>query len=298
MEKMFKNILTTIGNTPIVELQRYSPNPNVRILAKLEGNNPGGSIKDRIALYMIKDAVEKRLLDGKKEIIEPTSGNTGIGLAMVSAIFGYKFTAVMPKSVSMERRKLLSAYGAGIILTDGAKGTNYAIEVAKEIVNDNRNKYVMLDQFSNPANVLAHYETTGPEILRDVPSITHFVAGMGTGGTLMGVGDILKESNNEIKVIGIEPKPVSKLQGLRNMTAYTPPIFKEDKLDSKLIIENDESAFELVRDLFKREGISVGISSGAALWGAIQIAKAINKGTVVTLFPDKSDKYLSTELFS
>jgi cysteine synthase len=293
-----KTILQTIGNTPIVELKRYSPNSKVKILAKLEGSNPGGSIKDRIAFYMIKDATKKGLLSHSKTIIEATSGNTGIGLAMISAILGYKFVAVMPESVSIERRKLLTAYGAEIVLTDGQKGTNYAIEVAKKMVRENSQQYTMLDQFNNQANVFAHYETTGVEILRDVPTITHFVAGMGTGGTLMGVGKRLKESNSKIQIVGIEPMPGSKIQGLRNMAAYNPPIYVESKLDTKLIIKDDDMAFELARDLFKKEGISVGISSGAALWGAIEIAKKIKRGTIVTIFPDRGDRYVSTTLFA
>jgi cysteine synthase len=290
---MNKSILKTIGNTPIVELKRYSPKSSVKIFAKLEGNNPSGSIKDRIALYMIMDAERKGLLNKNGEIIEPTSGNTGIGLAMISAIFGYKFTAVMPASVSIERRQLLQLYGAKIILTDGTKGTNYAIEVTKDMVKRNKNKYIMLDQFSNFNNVLAHYKTTGPEIIRDLPKITHFVAGMGTGGTLMGVGQKLKEFNHNIQVVGIEPLPASKIQGLRNMKAYTPPIFDENKLDFKLIIKKDEVAFELMRDLFQKSGISAGISSGAALWGAIEIAQKIKRGNILIIFPDKGDKYLN-----
>lgn len=295
---MKNSILQTIGNTPIVKLSRYSPNKRVKILAKLEGNNPGGSVKDRIAFYMIKDALKKRLLSKDKIIIEPTSGNTGIGLAMIAAILGYQFVAVMPESASIERRKLLTAYGAKIILTDGKKGTNYAIEVAKKIVAENNKKYIMLDQFSNQTNIQAHHETTGMEIIRDVPGITHFVAGMGTGGTLMGAGKRLKEFKENIQIIGVEPKPNSTIQGLRNMTAYTPPIFDESRLDSKLVITDDNMAFELARDLFKKMGISAGISSGAALWGAIKTAKTIKRGIVVTLFPDRGDRYLSTELFS
>jgi cysteine synthase len=293
----YKNILQTIGNTPIVELKSYSLNPNVRILAKLEGNNPGGSIKDRIALFMINDAKKDGLLNGKKAIIEATSGNTGIGLAMISAILGYQFVAVMPESVSIERRKLLLAYGAKIILTDGAKGTNYAIEVARQLVIKHPKDYIALDQFTNRANVRAHYETTGAEIIRDVPQITHFVAGMGTGGTLMGVGKRLKEFNAKTQIVGIEPMADSKIQGLRNMTAYNPPIYKESALDKKLIISSDDLAFELARGLFRKEGISVGISSGAALWGAMEVAKTIKRGVVVTIFPDRGDKYLSTTLF-
>ena len=291
------SILQTIGNTPVVELKRYSLNSKVRIFAKLEGTNPGGSVKDRIALYMINDAIKKGLIKQGKTIIEATSGNTGIGLAMISAILGYKFLAIMPESVSIERRKLLTAYGAEIVLTDGMKGTNYAIQVAHEMVDKNPKKYVMLDQFSNQANVNAHYQTTGKEIIADIPSITHFVAGMGTGGTLMGVGKRLKQFNSKIQIVGVEPVAGSKIQGLRNMAAYNPPIYKESNLDQKLIINEDNIAFELARDLFKKEGISVGISSGAALWGAMEVAKQLKRGVVVTIFPDRGDKYASTALF-
>ncbi len=294
----FKSILDTIGNTPLVELPRYSSNPNVKILAKLEGSNPGGSVKDRIALYMMNDAIKRNILDPNKEILEATSGNTGIALAMIATILGHKFTAVMPESVSIERRKLLTAYGANIILTDGKGGTNYAIEVARDLAKKNPDKYIMLDQFEHPANVMAHYETTGPEIIRDAPQITHFVAGMGTGGTLMGAGKSLKEYNPNIHIIGIEPKPGSTIQGLRNMTAYTPPIFVKSKLDRSLLMDDDSIAFELARDLFKKEGISVGMSAGAALWGAMQVAKELDSGIIVTIFPDRGDKYLQTVLFS
>ncbi len=287
----YKNLLQTIGNTPIIELSRYSPSLKIKILAKLEGSNPGGSIKDRIAFYMIKDAENKGLIKSDTVIIEPTSGNTGIGLAMISAIKKYKFTAVMPESVSVERQKILKKYGAEIILTDGSKGTNYAIEFAHQLIK-NEKKYLMIDQFNNPANVLAHYQTTGVEIINQVPNITHLVAGMGTGGTLMGVGKRLKEFNKNIKIIGVEPMQGSKIQGLRNMKEYVPSIYEETKLDSKLDIK-DEIAFELMNDLFKKEGLSVGISSGAALWGAIEVAKKIKSGTIVTIFPDRGDRYLS-----
>lgn len=293
----FATILQTIGNTPLVQLQRYSPNPQIKIFAKLEGNNPGGSIKDRIALYMIQHALNQNMLDPQKTIIEATSGNTGIGIAMIATILGLKFTAVMPESASIERRKLLKAYGADIILTDGKGGTNYAIEVARTMLAENPEKYIMLDQFENPANILAHYETTGPEIIHDMPEITHFVAGMGTGGTLMGVGKRLKEFNNSIQVIGVEPVVGSKVQGLRNMQAYTPPIYDETKLDQKLMLPNDSVAIELARDIIKKEGISVGMSSGAALWGALEISKQIESGIIVTVFPDRADKYLNTSLF-
>jgi S-sulfo-L-cysteine synthase (O-acetyl-L-serine-dependent) len=294
----FKNILDTIGNTPLVELSHYSPNQHVKIFAKLEGSNPAGSVKDRIALFMMNNAIKQNWLDRAKEILAPTSGNTGIALAMIATRLGYKFTAVMPESVSIERRKLLTAYGATIILTDGKGGTNYAIEIARDLALKHPEKYNMLDQFTDQANIMAHYDTTGPEIIRDMPQITHFVAGMGTGGTLMGAGQKLKEFNQNIQIIGIEPKPGSTIQGLRNMTAYTPPIFDRSKLDKTILMNDDTVAFELARDLFKQEGISVGMSSGAALWGAIQVSKELKNGVIVTVFPDRGDKYLNTVLFS
>lgn len=293
----YKTVLDTIGNTPIVELTRYSSNPNVTILAKLEGTNPSGSIKDRPALYMMFDAQKRGLLDAGKIIVEATSGNTGIGIAMIATILGHKFLAVMPESASIERRKLLKAYGADILLTDGKLGTNYAVEVARKMVKENPDKYMTLDQFENPANVLAHYETTGVEIINQIPEITHFVAGMGTGGTLMGVGKRLKEYNKDIVIVGVEPRPGSTVQGLRNMKAYNPPIFDKKALDRVLNLEDDEKAFALARDLFKTEGLSVGMSSGAALWGAMELAKELDHGVIVIIFPDRGDKYIQTKLF-
>ncbi|MFH1705774.1 MAG: cysteine synthase [Patescibacteria group bacterium] len=293
----YPNLLNTIGNTPVVEISRYSRNRKVKILAKLEGTNPGGSVKDRVALYLINDAENRRVLKENVEIIEATSGNTGIGLAMVSAIKGYQFTAVMPGNASIERREVLEAYGAKVILTDGGRGTNYAIQVALNLVKENPGRYFMPNQFDNPANVLAHYQTTGREIIQQVPEVTAFVAGMGTGGTLMGVGQKLKEYRPEIFIVGVEPDPGSKIQGLRNMTAYTPKIFDPKKLDCKLNVP-DNAAFDLVRDLFRKEGISAGISSGAALWGAIELSGLIKSGVIVTIFPDRGDRYLSTGIFS
>lgn len=292
---LYQNILKTIGNTPVVEIKSFLSKPKVKIYAKLEGGNPGGSIKDRTALYLIEQAERQNLLRNDRILLEPTSGNTGIGLAMIAKMKGYKFAAVLPDNVSMERRKLLQAFGAEIVLTPGEKGTNGAIEVAHQMVKEN-DCYLMLDQFSNPANPTAHYETTGKEIIDDVPHITAFTAGLGTGGTIMGVCKRLKEYNPEIKVIGIEPPPNSGIQGLRNMEAYKPPIYDESKLDLKLFVPDDE-AFYLARELYLREGISVGISSGAALWGALEYAKTIDEGNIVTIFPDRGDKYLSTELF-
>ncbi|HBL98634.1 TPA: cysteine synthase B [Candidatus Dependentiae bacterium] len=292
----YTGIWKSVGNTPVVELAQYSTS-DVKILAKLEGSNPGGSVKDRIALFMIQDAQKRGLLTSGKKIIEATSGNTGIGLASLAAVFGYPFIAVMPESVSLERRKLLEAFGAELVLTDGPKGTNYAIEVARKMVHDDPDQYIMLDQFENQANVQAHYETTGPEIILDVPEITHFVSAMGTGGTLMGVGRRLKEFNSAIQIVGVEPKPFSTIQGLRNMTAYTPPIYDKSKLDRVLFIAEDEWAFDLAREIHKKEGISVGMSSGAALWGALELAKNLKKGVIVTVFPDRGDRYTSTKLF-
>ncbi len=293
----YPNLLNTIGNTPVVEISRYSKNKKVKILAKLEGTNPGGSIKDRVALYLINDAENRKVLRKNLEIIEATSGNTGIGLAMVSAVKGYKFTAVMPESASVERREILKAYGAKVILTDGVGGTNYAIQTALSLVKENPGRYFMPNQFDNPVNVLAHYETTGREIIRQVPgAITAFVAGMGTGGTLMGAGQKLKEYHPEISIVGVEPNPGSKIQGLRNMIAYTPKIFDPKKLDRKLNVP-DNAAVDLVRDLFKKEGLSAGISSGAALWGAIELSKSVKSGIIVTIFPDRGDRYLSTGIF-
>lgn len=293
----YNNILETIGNTPTVELKTFSPKPGVKIFAKLEGGNPGGSIKDRVALKMIQDALEKGLLSKDKILIEATSGNTGIALAMIAAILGYRFVAVMPDNVSVERTKLLKSFGAEIILTDGSKGTNGAIQVAIDMVEKSGGLYIMLDQFNNPANVLAHYETTGVEIIKDVPEITAFAAGMGTGGTLTGVGRRLKEYNPAIKIIGVEPPPNTRLQGLRNMEAYSPPVFDPSVLDLKLRAPEEE-CFTLARMLYTREGISAGISSGAALWGALEYGKTIDEGCIVIIFPDRGDKYLSTDLFT
>ncbi len=291
-------ITELIGKTPLLELEYFSPNPNVRIFAKLESRNPAGSVKDRLAYYLIKDAEEKHLLSRDKIIVEATSGNTGIGLAMISAKKGYKFLAVMPESASIERRKIMKMYGADIKLTDGEKGTNYSIEVVQKMVRNEPEKFINLNQFENPANPQAHYETTGREIIKSLPEVTHFVAGMGTGGTLMGTGKRLKGFNSNIKVIGVEPNAGSKIQGLRNMAAYTPSIFNKAKLDGVLNIIDDEAAFDLSKALFKKEGISVGISAGAALWGAIQVAYRIQQGNIVTIFPDSGDKYLSTKLFN
>lgn len=286
-----------IGNTPVVEIHHIKSNPKVRIFAKLEGFNPGGSVKDRICKSMIEAAERDGLLgpDTDKIILEPTSGNTGIGLAMIAAARGYQFVAVIPESASVERRKMMAAFGARSILTDGVKGTNWAIEVAHRLLKED-DRYVMLDQFNNPANPQVHYETTGPEVLRDVPEITHFVAGMGTGGTLMGVHRYMREHKPDVAIIGLEPVAGSKIQGLRNMAVYVPSIYHEELLDDKLILD-DEEAFRVARELARVEGLFVGISSGAAMWGAMQVASRIKEGTLVVIFPDGGEKYMSTPLF-
>ena len=284
-----------IGNTPMIDLSAYSVNSKVKILAKLEGNNPGGSIKDRIAWRMAKNAYDLGWLNDRKIFVEPTSGNTGIGLAMLAEFFGYKFVAVMSTHASIERIKLLEAYGAAIILVDTS--VNTTIDTAKEMVKKEPNKYLMLDQYQNANNPLAHYYGTGPEIIRDVPKITHFVAGIGTGGTITGIGRRLKEWNNNIEVIGLEAVKHTEIQGLRNLEDYVPPIFERSLLDEVLPLVDDE-AFRLARDLFKKAGLSVGISSGAALSGAIEVSKVIKSGTIITVFPDRGDRYISTKLFN
>lgn len=291
---LLQNVFDDIGNTPLAELKHYG-RPGVRIYAKLEGNNPGGSVKDRTARYLIESAEREGRLSRDKAILEATSGNTGIALAMIAAARGYRFTAVMPENASVERIKLLKAYGAEVVLTDGEKGTNGAIEVAAGMLRED-SRYIMPDQFSNPANPLAHYETTGREILEDLPGVTALVAGIGTGGTLTGTGRRLKEYNPGIVVVGVEPPPQSRVQGLRNMDAFKPPVYDEGVVDIKLRVPDDE-AFRLARELFVREGISAGISCGAALWGAIEYGNTVERGNIVVIFPDRGDRYISTELF-
>ncbi|HBV96714.1 MAG: cysteine synthase [Peptococcaceae bacterium BICA1-7] len=291
---LFGNILETIGGTPVVQLKTYG-SAHVKIYAKLEGYNPGGSVKDRTARYLLETAEREGRLGAGRVIIEATSGNTGIALAMISAVKGYRFIAVMPENASVERVKLLKAYGAGVILTEAAKGTNGSIEVARKMAQEDQN-YFMPDQFANPANPRAHFETTGSEIIEDVPGITAFVAGVGTGGTLTGAGKRLKAYNPDIHIVGVEPSPGTRIQGLRNMVAYKPPIYDDSIIDCKLDVPDDE-AFVLARSLYVREGITAGISSGAALWGAICYSKKVERGNIVVIFPDSGEKYFSTELF-
>ena len=292
------DILSAIGNTPLIELANLNENRKVRIFGKLEGSNPGGSIKDRPAYYMIKKAEESGKLDHDKAILEPTSGNTGIALAMIGAAKGYKVKLCMPECVSIERRSVIEAYGAEIILTPAEEGTDGAIRKSHNLINENPEQYYMPNQFENENNVLAHYETTGPEIFSQTNGeIDVFVAGMGTCGTLMGVARFLKEKKPEVKIVGVEPVMGHKIQGLKNMQeAIVPKIYQPERLDEKITIE-DDPAYEIARELASKEGIFVGMSSGAAISGALHLAKKMKKGTIVVILPDRGDRYLSTNLF-
>lgn len=292
-------IVGVIGNTPLVQLTKINPNPRVKLLAKLESRNPGGSVKDRIALSMIEDAERSGELTRDRIILEATSGNTGIGISFVGAAKGYRVQLVMSEGVSVERRKLLSALGASFILTPAALGTDGAIEVAYDMAAKEKEKYFLSDQFNNPANALAHYNGTGMEIWsQSEGKLTHFVAAMGTTGTLMGVSKRLHELGKGIKVIGVEPYLGHRIQGLKNMKeAYKPGIYDRKLLDVKVNVE-DEAAFETARELAKKEGFLVGMSSGAALYAALDIAANLEEGMVVVLFADGGERYLSTTLFA
>jgi len=296
---MKNSILNAIGNTPMVEIKRLNPNPSVKIFAKLEYMNPGGSIKDRPALAMIEDGEKSGALTHDKTVIEATSGNTGIGLAMVCAVKGYKLLLAMSEAVSMERRKILMARGAQIHLTPGHLGTDGAIEEVYRMVRENPDAYFMTDQFNNPANWKSHYNGTANEIISQTGGkITCFIATMGTTGTLVGVARRLKEYDPGISVIGVEPYLGHKIQGLKNLKeAYRPEIFDKSVLDQKVNID-DEDAFEMTRRLAREEGLFVGMSSGAAMVIAAKQAETMDKGTIVTIFPDGGERYLSTSLFS
>jgi cysteine synthase B len=296
---MVMSVIDCIGNTPVVRLDRINPNPKVRLFAKLEGNNPGGSVKDRIAWYMVKSAEAEGRLTKGSTILEATSGNTGIGLAMVGTARDYKVKLVMPECVSMERRKVLEAFGAELVLSPGNQGTDGAIRLAHRIYDEHRNGYFMPNQFDNEANVKAHYETTGREVYEQTGGeISVFVAGMGTTGTLMGAGKRLKELNRAITVLGVEPHLGHKIQGLKNMSeAIVPKIFNPAALDEKWNVVDDE-AFNTTRRLALEEGLFVGMSSGAAMSAAIKKAKEMKDGTIVVVLPDRGDRYLSTALFT
>jgi cysteine synthase B len=291
-------IRNAVGSTPLVELRALNPNPRVRILAKLEGSNPGGSVKDRPALYMLSMAEARGELTPGKTILEPTSGNTGIAIAMLGAARGYPVKLVMPACVSLERRAVLSAYGAELLLSPADEGTDGAIRLAFRVLEEAPDRFYMPNQYANPDNPRAHYETTGPEIYRQTGGeVDCFVAGMGTGGTLMGVAQYLREKKPAARVIGVEPRLGHRIQGLKNMMeAIVPPIYREELLDGK-IAADDQPAFETARRLALEEGLFVGMSSGAAVCGAIEVARQMSYGTVVVLLPDRGDRYLSTSLF-
>jgi S-sulfo-L-cysteine synthase (O-acetyl-L-serine-dependent) len=293
------SILDCIGNTPLALLDKINPNPKVRLFGKLEGNNPGGSVKDRIAWYMVKSAEAEGKLKKGSTILEATSGNTGIGLAMVGTARGYKVKLVMPECVSMERRKVLEAFGAELVLSPGNEGTDGAIRLAHKLYDEHRNGYFMPNQFDNPANILAHYETTGLEIYEQTNGeVSVFVAGMGTTGTLMGAGKRLKEFNSLITVVGVEPHLGHKIQGLKNMTeSIVPKIFNPKAIDQKWSVVDDD-AFTMTRRLALEEGLFVGMSSGAAMSVAVKKATEMKNGTIVVILPDRGDRYLSTALFT
>jgi len=289
----FDDILGTIGNTPLVGVHALSPNPDVKIWAKLEGQNPGGSSKDRIALKMIELAERDGVLTPGATILEPSSGNTGIGLALVAKLRGYKLRVVMPENVSVERRQLLEIFGAEITFSPGEEGSNGAIRMAEKIAADEP-RYVYLFQYGNPANPLSHYEGTGPEIWRDCPEVDVFVAGLGTSGTLMGVGRYLKEQRPDVKIVAVEPPAGELVQGLRNLDdGFVPPIFDPVVLDRKFIVRPRES-IEWTRRLLNECGVFAGISSGAAAAGAAKMAATMDQGTIVVLLPDGGWKYLSS----
>ncbi len=292
------NILNAIGNTPLVELMNINPNPEIKIFCKLEGCNPGGSVKDRPALYMITKAEERGELTKDKIILEPTSGNTGIAIAMIGAAKGYRVELCMPECVSIERRLILQGLGSEVFLTPAKENVDGAIKKALMLLEQNPDKYYMPNQYENPANVLAHFETTGPEIYRQTNGeVDYFVAGMGTTGTLMGTGQYLKSKKPEVRIVGVEPVQGHTIQGLKNMTeSIAPGIYNESLLDEKHMVTDGE-AFETTRLLAQKEGIFVGTSSGAALAIALKIASRIDRGNIVVLLPDRGDRYLSTMQF-
>jgi cysteine synthase B len=295
------SVLELIGETPLVEIQKITHGlpRGVKILAKLEGFNPGGSVKDRAALRMIREGMESGKLAKGKTIIDSTSGNTGIALAMIGAVLGYPVELVMPSNVSIERKRIIGAFGARVTYSDPLEGSDGAIRLCRKILEQNQERYFKPDQYFNPMNSQAHYETTGPEIYRQTQAeITHFIAGIGTGGTIMGTGRFLKEKNPKIRVIAVEPDDaLHGLEGLKHMaSSIVPGIYHEHELDETISVST-EDAYAMVYRISQEEGILVGQSSGAAMHAAIQVARKLRSGTLVTIFPDFGDKYLSTNLW-
>ncbi|HEX4203466.1 MAG TPA: cysteine synthase family protein [Ktedonobacteraceae bacterium] len=293
----YSNILETIGNTPLVELKSFSPRPGVEIYAKLEGMNPSGSIKDRVALQMVQEAEASGQLKPGAVLLEPTSGNTGISLAMIARVKGYQFVAVMPDNVTKERRQMLELYGAQIIFSDGTQGSNGAVRLAKELADKDPN-YVMLYQYGNAANPRAHYLGTAVEILHDLPDVAVFVAGLGTGGTLTGVARRLKEYNQEIKVVAAEPLQGDGVQGLRSLEdGFVPPVLDQSLLDAKTLVSSGD-AIRRTRQLKDQEGIFAGPSCGASLHAAVRVATSMERGKIVVILADGGWKYLSEDLWT
>lgn len=293
----YGSILETIGDTPLVELKSFSPRSGVEIYAKLEGNNPSGSVKDRVAKKMIEEAEASGVLRSGSILMEPTSGNTGIALAMIARIKGYQFVAVMPDNVTSERRQMLELYGAKIIYSDGRLGSNGAVKLAKELAKED-DRYVMLYQYGNPANPRAHYEGTAVEIIRDLPDIDVFVAGLGTGGTLTGVARRLKEYNPAIRIVAAEPQQGDGVQGLRSLQdGFIPPVLDQSLLDMKIFVPSIDS-IRRTRQLKDQEGIFAGPSCGAALHAALRVADSMEHGKIVTLLADGGWKYLSEDLWT
>ncbi len=292
------NILETIGNTPMVRINALNPNPDVNIYAKLEGFNPSGSIKDRIAAKMIADAERESKLKPGQTIIEPTSGNTGIGLAIIGIVKGYPVEIVMSEAVSMERRKIIRSLGGKVILTPAEEGTDGAIRLARKMVAENPGKYFMPDQFANAANYLAHYETTALEIWQQTGGeIDYLVCSLGTSGTIMGLSRFLKLMKPSIKIVCAQPVKGHYIQGLKNMEeAIVPDIYDPSKIDIQELVDSEE-AIEMARQLIKKEGIFAGMSSGAAMLAAYRTASRISSGNIVVLFPDRAEKYISTVMF-
>lgn len=295
------SVLDLIGNTPLLEIRKIAEGlpAGVRVFAKLEGFNPGGSVKDRPALRMIQEGIRAGRLTAGKVILDSTSGNTGIGLALVGKVLGYPVELVIPANVSIERKQIIQAYGAKITFSDALEGSDGAIRLSREILEANPDRYFKPDQYFNPMNPQAHYETTGPEVYRQTDGkITHFVAGIGTGGTIMGTGRYLKEVKSDIQVVAVEPDDaLHGLEGLKHMaSSIVPGIYHEEQLDEKIPVSTEE-AYAMVYRLSQEEGILVGQSSGAAMFATLRIARKLRSGILVTIFPDFGDKYLSTSLW-
>ena len=295
---IYNNILQAIGHTPMIKINHLNPNKDLNMYAKLEGFNPTGSIKDRIALRMIQQAEAEGCIQPGQIILEATSGNTGIGLAMIGAVKGYPVTIVMSETVSIERRRIIKAFGADIILTSANEGTDGAIKLVRDMVKKEPKKYFHPDQFSNQYNKLAHYKVTAEEVWQQTGGmVTHLVSSIGTSGTIMGLSKALKENNPNIQVICAHPVKGHYIQGLKNMEeAIVPQIYDPKKIDLQIDVESQE-AFAMARRIVHEEGMFVGMSSGAAMVAALEAAKNIEHGCMVVIFPDRGEKYLSTELF-